>query len=369
MRLRAGEWVQVRSKEEILSTLDENGCLGNLPFMPQMFKYCGQRFRVYKRAHKTCDWLYTVKARRVRDGVHLETRCDGESYGGCQTACLIYWKEAWLMRVEGPHRSTPEDRPANPARVQAITLTTSKVPNGNSACTEARVLAATRAAGAWDDGKPRYVCQATQVMEFTTPLPWWDFRQYVEDYTSGNASLGRLLRAFIYAAYDMPLKSGIGIGRPMIWIYDRFQALWGGRPYPRNNGPIPPGQRTPAPAVDPNLQPGQLVRVRPMKEILATLNKDGKNRGLGFDGEMTPYCGGVYRIRTRVTRFVDEKTGELTTLSNPSFILEGVVCTARYARCRMLCPRSIYPWWREIWLERVPDSTKTSAYPAHPSDR
>ena len=23
--------------------------------MPQMFRYCGQRFQVYKRAHKTCD--------------------------------------------------------------------------------------------------------------------------------------------------------------------------------------------------------------------------------------------------------------------------------------------------------------------------
>ena len=53
--LCAGDWVEVRSKEEILETLDKNGRLDGLPFMPQMFKYCGQRFQVYKRAHKTCD--------------------------------------------------------------------------------------------------------------------------------------------------------------------------------------------------------------------------------------------------------------------------------------------------------------------------
>jgi len=55
MTLCAGDWVQVRSKEEILATLDGNGRLDGLPLMPQMLKWCGQRFQVYKRAHKTCD--------------------------------------------------------------------------------------------------------------------------------------------------------------------------------------------------------------------------------------------------------------------------------------------------------------------------
>ena len=55
MKPCAGDWVEVRSKEEILSTLDKSGRLEGLPFMPQMFKYCGQRFQVYKRAHKTCE--------------------------------------------------------------------------------------------------------------------------------------------------------------------------------------------------------------------------------------------------------------------------------------------------------------------------
>jgi hypothetical protein len=45
MKLRAGDWVEVRTREEILSGLDENGRLEGLPFMPEMFNYCGQRFR------------------------------------------------------------------------------------------------------------------------------------------------------------------------------------------------------------------------------------------------------------------------------------------------------------------------------------
>ena len=40
-RFRAGEWVQVRTKEEILSTLDAKGQLDELPFMPEMLRYCG----------------------------------------------------------------------------------------------------------------------------------------------------------------------------------------------------------------------------------------------------------------------------------------------------------------------------------------
>jgi hypothetical protein len=99
MKLHVGEWIEVRSKEEILNTLDKDGRMEGLPFMPQMFQYCGQRFQVYKRAHKTCDFVYTMSSRWLPNGVHLDLRCDGADYGGCQHACLIYWKEAWLKRV------------------------------------------------------------------------------------------------------------------------------------------------------------------------------------------------------------------------------------------------------------------------------
>src|SRR6266699_4379116 len=126
MTLCAGDWVQVRSKEEILASLDGNGRLDGLPLMPQMLKWCGQRFQVYKRAHKTCDtvngaitndWL----GRRLPNAVHLDLRCDGAAYGGCQAACLIFWKDAWLKPVSGSstaavisshHESEPRNQSA-----------------------------------------------------------------------------------------------------------------------------------------------------------------------------------------------------------------------------------------------------------------
>jgi hypothetical protein len=38
MTLRAGDWAEVRSKAEVLQTLDKSGRLEGLPFMPQMFE-------------------------------------------------------------------------------------------------------------------------------------------------------------------------------------------------------------------------------------------------------------------------------------------------------------------------------------------
>jgi hypothetical protein len=74
---------------------------------------------------------------------------------------------------------------------------------------------------------------------------------------------------------------------------------------------------------------------------------------MSWDAEMVPYCGGTYRVLKRVSQIVDERTGKMQTMKNPCIILDNVVCQARFSGCRMFCPRSTYPYWREIWLERV----------------
>jgi hypothetical protein len=336
MKLRVGDWVEVRSKEEILGTLDKKGRLGGLPFMPQMFQYCGQKFQVYKRAHKTCEWVYTVKTRMVADGIHLNLRCDGAAYGGCQTACLIFWNEAWLKSVgEGA-------------------VATLAVNQSGAGCTEADVRAGTRAGEQQPGSEPVYVCQATQVPEFSTPVSPWNIRQYVEDVTSGNVTFGRLLRNFIYAGY-YKLARRRRLGLPFRLVYDGFQSLVGGVPYPARGGKIPKGQLTPTATLD--LKVGELVRVKTYKEILETLDVNGKNRGLRFDAEQVPYCGGVYAVRARLNKFVEEKTGKIETMKKDCIVLEGAWCQSRYSQCRIGCPRSIYPWWHEVWLERVPEGT------------
>src|SRR5262247_2520271 len=140
-KLSVGDWVEVRSKEEILRTLESNGELDGMPFMPEMFAFCGKRFQVYKRAHKTCDTVFPVRGRRVPRAVHLETRCDGQAHGGCQAGCLIFWKEAWLKKVgaEFPDAATTDE---------------------GAKCSESQVWSGVRARGSCSEA-PRYVCQAT----------------------------------------------------------------------------------------------------------------------------------------------------------------------------------------------------------------
>src|SRR5208283_696100 len=110
--------------------------------------------------------------------------------------------------------------------------------------------------------------------------------QYIEDYTSGNIRLGKLLRGFIYMGYRWLINLGIGLGRPLRSLYDAFQKLCGGVPYPRRPGRIPKGAATPT--ADLNLQAGELVRVKSHQAILDTIDESNKNRGLYFDAEMVP---------------------------------------------------------------------------------
>jgi hypothetical protein len=342
-RLRAGDWVEVRSKEEILNSLDKNGRLDELPFMPQMFQCCGKRFRVFKRAHKTCDTVSgKYLGRRLSNAVHLDLRCDGRAYGGCQAACLIFWNEAWLKRADQATQSCS-------LRLELQRGVSVK----ERSCIESDVWRGTRAQSFRASDDPTYICQATQLLNFTTPLQWYDFRQYMEDYTSGNATLGGILRGLAYVCYYYGTLAYRGrLGRPARWLYDRFQELRGGVPFPRRRGSLPPGK--PAPVADLNLTPGELVRVEPFEAILSTIDNNCMNRGLAFDAELVPYCGGTYRVKARVTKFIDEKTGKMKGLKTPAVILEGAYCRACYSANRMFCPRSIYSWWREIWLQRIP---------------
>lgn len=325
----AGEWVEVRSKEEILATLGKGAELEGLPFMPEMFEFCGKRFKIAKRAHKTCDPPNGLHGRRMHRAVHLEdVRCDGAAHAGCQAACLIFWKDAWLKRADG-------------ARVATTAA---------GACTEQDVQAATQRTQPGDT-EPLYACQSTRIPEATEPLRWWDLRQYAEDCTSGNVRPRDVVDAFAGFISAKIATAGLGLGSGVRWVYNTFQRTRGGTPYPWGVGRVHPGTRTPSVKLD--LQPGELVRVRRHDDILETIDEAGNNRGMCWDPEMVPYCGGTYRVLRRVNQIIDEKTGRMQRLKNECIQLDGVVCRACYAKHRRFCPRGIFPYWREIWLERA----------------
>jgi len=81
------------------------------------------------------------------------------------------------------------------------------------------------------------------------------------------------------------------------------------------------------------LQPGELVRVRSEKEILASLDRCKQNKGLAWMPIMSQYCGKKLRVYKRVDKIVLESTGEIRKLKN-TVLLEG----------------------GEAWLERLGDS-------------
>ena len=310
--LRAGETVQIKSAAEILATLDSEGKLDGLPFMPEMLQYCGQTVTVYKRADRTCDTIFFDGQRRMHDAVFLSgLRCDGSAHGGCQAGCSLFWKESWLHRP-----SEPSDHVQAPPRDEAI------------------LFDAARQLAEADKASERYMCQATEISRASTPLAWWEPSQYFREMATGNAKPFELLAAMVK------------------WIFVQVQRRLTGSTVPLIRGKL---TKTPKSQLD--LRPGELVRIKSSAEIAQTLDQQNRNRGLTFDSEMLRYCGGEYRVLRRVERIINEETGEMMDLPGDCIVLDGVTCTAEYHR---LCRRSIYPYWREIWLARADEAAGTA---------
>jgi hypothetical protein len=338
-RFRTGDIVEVRSREEILATLDREGRLQGMPFMPEMLQYCGRRFRVSAVAHKTCETVqHTLKARRIETTVHLAgLRCDGSAHGGCQAQCNLYWKDSWLKPSKaGRDSSSPmAAASASLSGVQSVDqlLTTTRLP-GNDGHQE-----------------PRYSCQATRLYEATEALSWWDPRQYIRDVITRNFSIRHVLRV-LCLAFVKHCHQRAPIGYRLTKLFrERLHLLLTGREIPDFCGSIGLNERTPGGRL--GLKPGELVRIKSKEEIVTTLNKKGKNRGLYFDVELSPYCGRVATVRSSVTQIIDEPTGKMRQMKEPCIMLEGVVCNSEYSEGRLMCPRAVHIYWREIWLDRL----------------
>jgi hypothetical protein len=182
------------------------------------------------------------------------------------------------------------------------------------------------------DGEIRYKCQHTQLSAASKRLRVTDPRAYLRVYTTGNVGLLRFLRVMARAIVEEPLRK-LGV-TPRIFVSGT--ATSSDRELPLN------------------LQPGDLVQVKSKEEIVATLTPDGRNRGLFFDREMLPYCGGTFRVKKRVTRFIDDRSGgKMISLKTDCLTLEGVVCSGELSVLRWFCPREIQSFWREAWLRRV----------------
>ena len=332
--LRPGELVRVRSAAEIFATLDAEGTLDGLPFMPEMIKYCGRTLSVGQRADATCAGDGVL--RRMRDAVHLTNiRCDGSAHGGCQAACLMYWKEAWLERVDnGARRNGAAQRPQALDDEEESFVADTLVP-------------ATRAAGD-DASEPVYSCQATEIPKASQHVRFREVDQYAR--AIRNWRPAKIVRGLVIQLFNFVQSV----------TYRRFPErlrIARGREYPFVVGSLNKGETPKSGQLD--LRAGDLVRIKSKAEIVATLDKTNHHRGLSFDGEMANYCGRTARVRARVNHIIDEATGKMIHIKSDCIILDGVVCTGDYHR---FCTRAIYSYWREIWLEKIesPDDMPTA---------
>jgi hypothetical protein len=97
------------------------------------------------------------------------------------------------------------------------------------------------------------------------------------------------------------------------------------------------------------LQPGELVEVKSIDEILATLDRNRRHKGLLWMTGMRKYCGRQYRVYKRVQRITLESNGEQRNMKN-TVLLEGVMCDGKEFGG---CDRSCFHFWREAWLRRI----------------
>jgi hypothetical protein len=107
-RFREGDWVRVKSAEEIRATLDANDKLRGLLFMEAQWGYCGGTYEVDRVLRRLLDRgrrFRTIARTVALDGV----TCDGlDGTSGCGRACSLYFRDEWL-------ETSSEDRHVVPA--------------------------------------------------------------------------------------------------------------------------------------------------------------------------------------------------------------------------------------------------------------
>lgn len=100
IQLKAGDWVRIRSREEIQKTLNRWNRLKGCAFMEEMWKYCGTTQQVRKPVRVFLDERNYL-ARRSNNIVILENViCEGTiDFGQCDRSCFFFWREEWLEKT------------------------------------------------------------------------------------------------------------------------------------------------------------------------------------------------------------------------------------------------------------------------------
>jgi len=305
--LRPGDLVQIRSHAEILATLDADGTLDGVVFMAEMLPYIGRQLPVFRRLEKTCveGSSFGIGEFHHNDVVFLQgVRCTGASHDNCARSCMIFWKEAWLTKVEGSNAQGTQA--SDPAAAAALT---------------ARLHAPVT------DGK--YFCQSTNLVNATRPL-------------SGAERLLKVIADIRVGTYTIPHAIKLVVKPTLAKIAKLFTSR------------VPITDRTKTPKQSVGLQPGDWVEVKSIPEIAATLDANGQNRGLQWSFDLARYSNRRFRVARRLEHIIVEYNGKMMNVSD-TVLLEGAFCPCKYVVGG--CPRADLIYWREIWLRKIDEPT------------
>jgi hypothetical protein len=108
--------------------------------------------------------------------------------------------------------------------------------------------------------------------------------------------------------------------------------------------------QSPMAILNQEIEVGDLIEILQEHEIRAMLDHENKFKGLRFMPEMAQYAGKRFKVIQKVSKIKVESTGELRTIKNPVYLLEGVYCRGEFHEgCERLC----FLFWRKEWLRKV----------------
>lgn len=101
--IRPGDWVKVKSKDEIRKILDDREKYKGCMFIDEMDEHCGKTYKVFK----VIDYFFDEARQKMcksRDTVILDgVVCSGRQRlykVSCDRNCFFFWHLAWLEKVE-----------------------------------------------------------------------------------------------------------------------------------------------------------------------------------------------------------------------------------------------------------------------------
>lgn len=107
--LQPGDLVRIKSKEEIVATLDTTGRNRGLLFDGEMAVYCGRVARVDRFVERLVEESTGEMVEIKSDCIILEgVACVGDFHRFCTRAIHAYWRELWLEKLEDGAQPEPD---------------------------------------------------------------------------------------------------------------------------------------------------------------------------------------------------------------------------------------------------------------------